>query len=208
MDKLRVLAGKRGMFLAGLLVAGMVARFSFSAYQYSSLTEPVALGVADVDPSSITLPGSQNIVDLQVMNLNLFGAYQESEDSAPVQDELPDTELKLTLDAVFYSGEQQGAAALISGSDQSGLYHVGDRLAQGIVLKAIAPNVVTIEREGRLENIRFSRFEEVHEKVIAKAPRPQAISKVAQSQTESVAMAGVESLQEKLQALRDRYAAN
>lgn len=92
----------------------------------------------------------------------LFGQYSK-EQKLPAKVETvaaPVTNLNLELTAVFFQGATDSVAMIAKGRSPAKMYSLNDSVEPGIVVKAIEPEAVTIQREGRLEKVVFKRFSE------------------------------------------------
>jgi general secretion pathway protein C len=86
---------------------------------------------------------------------NFFGFADAK--PAIVIDELPETQLELTLSGVFTALKESNAGAIIvDDKNQSKHYAVGDSLPGNAVLKSIHKNKVVITRNGIFETLYFA----------------------------------------------------
>ncbi|GAA3979124.1 type II secretion system protein N [Allohahella marinimesophila] len=93
----------------------------------------------------------------QLLGLNLFGSPTASA-PAPVQttEELPETNLQLTLRGISSSGETDVGGALIEGPDRiTDFFRVGESMPGNASLHSVYANRVVIDRSGQLENLFF-----------------------------------------------------
>lgn len=85
---------------------------------------------------------------------NLFGAFQS--EAAPVQENVPVTNLNLELQGIFTADDPDDSTAIVAQRGQSGqLYSVGDRLPGNAILEAVHPNYILIKRGARTEKLAF-----------------------------------------------------
>ncbi len=154
MDKAFILS-KAPLAAAIALTAGMVASFSLQGYrlwqQNDDLVTPEA-GVQAQAPAKSSAPDAK-----QLANVHLFGEPAAQTAAQPLQTEnLPETNLRLTLRGVSASDTEGLASALVEGPDQqTQVYLIGDTLPGNALLRAIYPTRIVIERRGRLENLYF-----------------------------------------------------
>ena len=98
----------------------------------------------------------------QIPNWHLFGhkAQQTSKKAIPKEIiEAPTTPLALTLQGTFLGkSKTEGSWAIISSADdKQAMYQVGDEVSAGVVLFAVEPFRVILERNGRHESLSLSR---------------------------------------------------
>ncbi len=85
---------------------------------------------------------------------NLFGVFQA--EAAPVQENVPVTNLNLELQGIFTADEPRDSTAIVAQRGQSGqLYGIGDRLPGNAVLEAVQPGFILIKRGSRTEKLAF-----------------------------------------------------
>lgn len=85
---------------------------------------------------------------------NLFGVFQA--EAAPVQENVPVTNLNLELQGIFTAENSKDSTAIVAQRGQSGqLYSVGDRLPGNAVLEAVQPGFILIKRGSRTEKLAF-----------------------------------------------------
>jgi general secretion pathway protein C len=106
---------------------------------------PASTGSSSVDPASIAA-------------LHLFGASEQiavaSTDQAP--NDLPETELRLTLAGVMAATPQSASRAFIGvGGAAVAVFAVGDEVTAGATLDGVYLDRVVLRRAGRLETLRF-----------------------------------------------------
>ncbi len=89
--------------------------------------------------------------------LHLFGRLEEKPEPPPqVAEDLPETNLKLTLRGVSAGSEDRQGGALIEGPDkQTNFFRIGQTLPGNALLHSVFANRVVIDRKGKLENLLF-----------------------------------------------------
>lgn len=106
---------------------------------------------------SVTEPMNQTHTIAQILPLNIFG--QEIE-AAPVveksTEDLPETNLRLTLRGVSAATEDEKGGALIEGPDRNtDFFRIGEQMPGNVVLHSVFANRVVLDRNGALENLTF-----------------------------------------------------
>ena len=154
MDK-ALLLQKAPLAAAVALTVGMLASFGIQAYKTWQLSQERAAEVQNVAVAPKRTANAPEAKDL--VRAHLFGQPVVAPQPQAVQTEnLPTTNLKLTLRGVSASPVEERASALVEGPDQqTQVYLIGDRLPGNAVLRAVYPNRIVIERSGRLENLNF-----------------------------------------------------
>lgn len=88
-------------------------------------------------------------------------------------EELPETNLKLTLRGILASGNGDMNSALVEGPDRSTeLYKIGDTLPGNAKLDAIFPERIVLNRSGRRENLYFPEVSKGGGPIVAYADDP------------------------------------
>ncbi|MFO1348144.1 MAG: type II secretion system protein N [Pseudomonadales bacterium] len=97
----------------------------------------------------------------QVAKLHLFGEKaNEPVVTAPLQTEIPKTDLKFILVGAMTNSDASKASALIATDKQTSRFFVGDTVAAGVVLKEVRADAVVLQRNGKLETLSFPRANE------------------------------------------------
>lgn len=93
----------------------------------------------------------------QIIPLNLFGEDQpEAEVVEQSTEDLPETNLQLTLRGVSASTEESVGGALIETPDrQTNFFRIGESMPGSVVLHSVYANRVVLDRRGKLENLLF-----------------------------------------------------
>ncbi|WP_416399090.1 type II secretion system protein N [Allohahella sp. A8] len=111
-------------------------------------------------PVAISAQGNNAVVQRpvrQLLGLNLFGS-PTAKTEAPVQttEELPETNLQLTLRGISSSDANDVGGALIEGPDRiTDFFRVGESMPGNASLHSVYANRVVIDRSGQLENLFF-----------------------------------------------------
>ena len=107
-------------------------------------------------------PDSSPALEVSLQELELFGTPGEE----PVEEEvvdtenLPETNLQLTLRGVMAGPRDRLTSALVEGSDgETEMYRLGDELPGNARLHQIHQRRIIIERNGELENLHFPETE-------------------------------------------------
>lgn len=148
------------------LVIGL-ASLGFSALQLY----PVYLEVSSAEPSpaqrsasqSLTNPSEQTVTGANspakrnIAEYSMFGDYNAVETVEPDIQELPKTNLRLTLTGVSATENQKRATALVEGPDRSTeSYRVGDTLPGNADLHSVHKDRIILNRSGKLETLFFT----------------------------------------------------
>ncbi len=93
----------------------------------------------------------------KIADYSMFGDYNASETVKPNTQELPKTNLRLTLTGVSATENQKRATALIEGPDRNTeSYGVGDTLPGNADLHSVHNDRVILSRAGKLETLFFA----------------------------------------------------
>ncbi len=99
----------------------------------------------------------------ELLSLNLFGSYQETQTEQIVEEEVldaPETRLRLTLSATVASDQQSVAAAIIESSGNQETYGIGDSIiGTRATLEKVMTDRVLIKQSGRLETLMLDGFD-------------------------------------------------
>lgn len=109
-------------------------------------------------PTPRVAPGRGDAIDLNaIVNASLFGHYT-APSAATTLLTAPETPLNLTLIGVWADDREDHSRALIAsqGGDEKS-YAIGDDVARGVILQAIFPDRVILDRGGRLETLPLAR---------------------------------------------------
>lgn len=93
----------------------------------------------------------------EALNTPFFGEYvPDSLDDANIQQSM----LNLKVVGIIYSEQEGHSAAIIRTPDEKELlFHVGDALPGGVIIKKITPEGVLVGREGGLERLSLPKDE-------------------------------------------------
>lgn len=154
MDKALILK-KAPLVVALALTLGMLASFGMQGYQ---LWQQRTQASSAVEQPAAAPEAQRRLAEPRdVANANLFGQPQTTSEATVVQTEnLPTTNLRLTLRGVSTTEDEGRTSALIEGPDrETQVYLIGDRLPGDAILRAVHADRVIIDRRGRLENLYF-----------------------------------------------------
>ena len=107
-------------------------------------------------------PDSSPALEVSLQELELFGTPGEEPAEQEVVDteDLPETNLRLTLRGVMAGPRDRLTSALVEGSDgETKMYRLGDELPGDARLHQIHQRRIIIERSGELENLHFPETE-------------------------------------------------
>lgn len=151
------------VFVVALLFIGLRAHSFWQ--QISNGKKSVSF--ESIQPSTAVTPRSP----AELINLHLFGQPVQVIDNPPeVQEDLPETRLKLVLRGVSQANSQQNRSrgdapdareqdaggALIEGPDKATeFFRVGSTLPGNVKLHSVHNDRVVIDRNGKLENLSF-----------------------------------------------------
>lgn len=145
---------KIGAGLGGLLALALLAGQGWR--DWHSLHAPVrgaaATRAAGGEERASGAPGA--IVEL--VALDLFGDASAAAAPVTARPDPPETQLDLSLRGVFASDSDRLVGAVIAtGQGKAELFRIGEEIAPGVVLHAVAPRSVVIRRAGALERLQF-----------------------------------------------------
>lgn len=148
--------------MATILVAlAMVGSLTWQAYQlwYGD-------GLRVVPEQSVPAAQRQQPIpatpDVNLAEVSLFGQPgAQTEPEAADTENLPETNLQLTLRGVLAADGEQPASALVEDSrGQTEAYAIGEELPGNATLRSVHPNRVIIARAGALENLYFPELDD------------------------------------------------
>lgn len=118
---------------------------------YQQFNRPLAAVSVQSDSTLVQRPVQQ------LLGLNLFGSpAAEATASVQTTEELPETNLQLTLRGISSSDETEVGGALIEGPDKTtDFFRVGETMPGNVSLHSVYANRVVIDRSGLLENLFF-----------------------------------------------------
>lgn len=137
-----------------------------AAFTWSLLPQPASAPV--VQDSSLA-SAARRVDAGRVANQHLFGQYSPQVTST----DAPDTTLALTLHGIVAGKRVQDSRALIVVNGDEEPYAVGAQLPGGAVIRAIYPDRVLLERDGRVEALRLPKTDlgQGQNQSLAAAPR-------------------------------------
>lgn len=149
------------------------------------------------------------LAPLALADLYLMGSPPKAMPATkPVETELLETRLDLTLRGVFASqGPLLGGAVIETGAAEPGFFQIGDVIADDITLAAVDEQGIIIDRNGIREKLSFSQRELAHfsrlqNRDFIKAPITGAVALVEQAIGPG---ASPPSLEDRLIVLRRKY---
>lgn len=149
-----------GRLLPGIAAALFVVLFGRALAGFVWALVPVPEAARWQAPPAVKAAAgrSGDGIDLNaIVNASLFGRYT-APSAATTLLAAPETPLNLTLIGVWADDREDRSRALIAsqgGEEKS--YAIGDDVARGVILQAIFPDRVILERGGRLETLRLER---------------------------------------------------
>ncbi len=182
-------------------------------YQQQNNTVPVTQTAKPTMPETSAEPARQ----YEVANFKLFGdASKPPPMPEPVEENLPETQLKLTLTGVLAGQVDSQTGALIEGPDRETLYYkVGDTLPGNAMLHKVYADRIVVRRAGRLENLYFPEepagglqaFQDYRD-VPSATPSPTPTTQPAALPSGGISDARKRSIKERLSNLRKRIINN
>ena len=150
-----------------------------------------------------------------ISSYKLFGDALAPATKAPLEKEqLPVTNLRLTLTGVLAGKNNIQAGALIEGPDrQTRSYRIDEEVPGGAILKQVYPDRVVLERSGRLENLIFEETRPIGIETQAQAEENQMTfspqpSHSAQPNIENFNRQQTQQIKDRLSKLRSRLQSN
>jgi len=138
------------VFIALACIAGAYVQLAPLLAQPSdtaSFSAPVNIASPAADTNSNRQP---------IEKFALFGDAQAPQQKEVIDEDLPETRLRLTLTGILEATDSKLASALIEGPDKTTeSYKPGDTLPGNAKLERVLTNRVVIERSGRRENLLF-----------------------------------------------------
>lgn len=101
--------------------------------------------------------------------LHLFGVPESKAPAPPPKKEIPETRAQLKLHGVFV-GEESTGAIIGEQNGRQQFVRVGGAITDGIELKEVHQDHVVIERNGKVESLRFPKAERLASEPEAQAP--------------------------------------
>lgn len=165
------LAPKIPLLTALLLAIAMVGTLGWQGYQFWQQEQQLQ-GVAGMPQSgNSTTNSGQRQPDVPLASLDVFGAADANREVAEVDtDNLPETNLRLTLRGILAGDEELPGSALIE--DDKGrteVYFKGDELPGDATLRSLHANRIVLERGGKLENLYFPELDDARGVTVAAA---------------------------------------
>lgn len=198
--------------LTALLIAGMLASLGWQGWRFMDLRSE-ASGSPQTAGESQSSGAQSNETTLPPLEaVNLFGKAGENANEAPVEtDDLPETNLQLTLRGAMAADEQAPTSALVEDSrGETEAYTLGDALPGDATLRAIHPRRIVIERRGQLETLTFPEENEDGASLQTASRSEPASSSTRQSTSASETGSDPrrEQVRQRLEELRERLRQN
>ena len=119
-------------------------------------TNPSASPTNPNNTPATTAKPSGEAGNKNIASFSLFGNFNEVIEDEPDIQELPKTNLRLTLTGVSATENQKSATALIEGPDRATeSYRIGDTLPGNASLHSVHKDRVILSRSGKLETLFF-----------------------------------------------------
>lgn len=149
------------LLLAVTAVVAMLGLTTWQAYQFWQNESQRTLPQVQAAGNNTDTP-RQNVPEVQLANLTLFGTASDTGGAVEVDTEnLPETNLRLSLRGVLAAdGEFPGSALIEDDKGKTEAYLVGNELPGNAKLRTVFPNRVIIERAGKLENLYFPELDD------------------------------------------------
>ncbi|PAV25616.1 general secretion pathway protein C [Tamilnaduibacter salinus] len=198
--------------LTALLTAGMLASLGWQGWAFMQLRSEAAIG-SEPDAGGQPLKAETGQAELPPLtSVNLFGKAGDNSDPEPVEtDDLPETNLRLTLRGAMAGDEKAPASALVEDSrGQTEAYTLGDTLPGEATLRAIHPRRIVIERRGQLETLTFPQEDEQGASVQTASRTTPTTPSASQSRTNAQRRSDPrrEQVRQRLEELRERLRQN
>lgn len=111
----------------------------------------------DITTSTINARPISEKVSYKISDLELFGKAEDTDASAPVVVDAPETKLNLELQGIFIADDPDASTAIVAEKNKTGeLFAIGDRLPGNATLAAVHEDHVLLRRSGRMEKLLFS----------------------------------------------------
>ena len=144
--------------LRWLVTALLMVAATYSVIQLSKQLWTFAVEPAEIEHFQPSLAANHQSNELskkyrryqEHLPYQLFGEYVPPK---PKIEELPVTELDIQLLAIMYSTEEKGSAVMVRSAGESGLYYQGDKLPNGVEIRAILTNQITLSRQNKVERL-------------------------------------------------------
>ncbi|MDX1634569.1 MAG: type II secretion system protein N [Marinobacter sp.] len=144
--------------------------------------------------------------DIDLARVNLFGQPgAQAEPEAVDTENLPETNLQLTLRGVLAAEGDQPASALVEDPrGQTEAYMIGDELPGDATLRSVHPNRVIIARDGKLENLYFPELDDASGVSIAANDTRDQPAYEPPPQSQPATGGGTEATEQRREEIRQR----
>lgn len=138
-----------------LLLCYSLAQLSWRLWPAAELLAPLPVPDKRVPVASGT---QANGMAQQIPQWHLFGEQVREQQAAPKPENLPETNLKLTLRGLIASSNPDEARAIVADpSGKENFYRIGDQLPGNAELEEIHADRIVIERGGRFETLKLPK---------------------------------------------------
>jgi type II secretory pathway component PulC len=142
------------MLLSVIVLVGIAC----AGITYKKLSTPT------LNQSQKTITASEDLVNTgssirEIVTMNMFGAANSEVKAVTNYQDIPETNLKLSLKGAFSNSDPKQASALIASDKgtRAELYFIESELPNNATLKEVHPSYVVLSRGGRLEKLLFFR---------------------------------------------------
>lgn len=164
-------APKIPLLAALLLGVAMVATLGWQGYRFWQQELQVQGSASSTSAGSPAADTRPTQPDVPLASLDVFGQADANREVAEVDtDNLPETNLRLTLRGILAGSEEQPGSALIEDDrGRTEVYIKGDELPGDATLRALHANRIVLERGGKLENLYFPELDDARGVTVAAA---------------------------------------
>lgn len=133
------------VILVGIACAGI----TYQRLSIPTLSQPQKAISASGELISTGLPTRE------IIGMDIFGTTNNEVEAIATFQNIPETNLKLSLKGAFSNSDLKQASALIASdkNNRAELYFIGTELPGNAILKEVYPNYVVLNRGGRLEKL-------------------------------------------------------
>ena len=151
--------GKIMYFAPSVLMTVLVVAFAYSLAKFALFViyGDQSQGVDPTPSEQIITRKESRIMDTsRIADWHLFGEVGVKTENLPKTSVAPETRLRLELTGVYLASDPALSSAIIVDKGKAESYKVGDKLPGGVKLHEVYEDRVIINRNGRLETLRFS----------------------------------------------------
>ena len=144
------------ILLASIGLTAMQLHPIYTALTSPDQTVPIASKI-NKNKTPYPQPNRGTSANKDIASYSLFGDFNKVIEEKPDFQELPKTNLRLTLTGVSATENQKSATALIEGPDRTTeSYRIGDNLPGNASLHSVHKDRVILSRSGKLETLFFT----------------------------------------------------